>query len=220
MEMGAENDKIIQEKYEKLLAELNSNDIDKAKFDILDFIKFWNKDKITNDFYYSAIYKDLTKNIVQFFINNGFEFKGQQDWNTLDFFSTSDFVRLFEKSKDKLDIFIQEKMLDKMFEKNAYADLINIAKFVDAETFNKIQDAILKQSNLKVVYEFMKNNTDRVDLKKFEIKANSSYSRNNNFKKPEKLREIKVLKDKINNLYAELKNKKSAENETLDLQKY
>ena len=220
MEIGAENDKLIQEKYEKLLAELNSNDIDKAKFDILDFIKFWNKDRITNDFYYAAIYKDLTKNIVQFFINNGFEFKGQQDWNTLDFFSTSDFVSLFEKSKDKLDIFIQEKMLDKMFEKNAYADLINIAKFVDAETFNKIQDAILKQSNLKVVYEFMKNNTDRVDLKKLAIKANSSYAKNHNFKKPEKFIEIKVLRDKINNLYVELKNKKSAENETLNLQKY
>ena len=139
--------------------------------------------------------------------------------------------RIYEVAKE-LDI--ENKIVVKKAQDLGF-DVKSHMSSLDDKQVSKLVDS-LKSTNTTPSTEKDSKNSSRKEKSKIKVSVGAirrrdnknehdnrhgnNKHRNNNFKKPEKLIEIKVLKDKINNLYAELKNKKSAENETLDLQKY
>ena len=209
MEEGSPNDKIIQEKYQNLLAELNTNTnkIELIKLDFTDFINEWNKYALSNSFYNSTIYKDLTNKITNYFVKNQSKFD-INDWTIIDFMQDKNLSTLIQQSSSNLDSEVKHKIVDKLIYDKSYEELVEIAHYV-GDDFDRIKEEILKQNKIKIMYDFMEQNSDNLDranAKKFVSRANDCCRNLKGFKSGNR-KEAMLYREKICSLSKKIADK-------------
>ncbi len=205
----------LTQKFDAVRTALQQNDDKEVSKNIAEFIKLWNLDAVTNQFYNNGIYKEFCTLVTANINKQQNIVLDREIFTILKFVPASNLATFSAQLSKTQDAKFLGAYIDLLASAKCYDQLVGLADLNDGLYFDKIQETLICQhDDVDAVLEFVERYRGRANISEISSRFSDytwSLNRQRSFRAMEKFAKCRAINQKINEIGREVRKQQEIE---------